>query len=661
MDFHGGADENNDHYHRLRVAQAESVVGNISLTISANIFIAASTTWLVWNSGGEATIFLWLLAMCFVGLARLIVTRAIVRAKIAQTDPDRALKILTVAAFISGLSWTPVPLFFSWHGDSNVLGFIVFVIAGVTTGAIIQSLAYWRTAVAFGTPLMVATVVMMIVAGGMFNFFLAANIALLTMMLFRASVVSERSFVQSQNVAMRTSQLAQSLAVANGEINRSSQKLEHLANSDVLTGLANRAVFNRRMAFLFDRCRQGKTQIALLLIDLDKFKLVNDTRGHNAGDMLLKTVASRLERVCDHNELAVRLGGDEFAIVLAGTNVEARATAMALDVMKQICIPFKFAGHEIVPAASVGIALAPQHAGDIDELYASADLALYRAKAEGRRRIKFFDAALKDRLDYDRALDRDLASAIEAGSLEVHFQPQIDMITNAATGFEALLRWWHPDIGAVSPPDIVKTAAKLQLSEQLTGYVADRACQFARALDVAGLPGLTVSLNMSPAEFDAYDPAKLLSGVTNRHGVDPKRIEVEITEDAILDPKKVERPIKGLRTAGFAIAVDDFGMGHSSLAHLISLRIDRLKIDRHFVTGISGTPHNQALVAAMVSVGRALDMELVLEGVETSADAETLRALGCRMGQGWLYGKAMPEKDALEWLGRHSGRSRAVA
>jgi len=415
------------------------------------------------------------------------------------------------------------------------------------------------------------------------------------------------------------------------------------------------------MEQLFDRCRRGQAEVALLLIDLDKFKTVNDTRGHSAGDALLKAVASRLATVCAPNDLAVRLGGDEFALVLSGQDLEARVNATVLDIMKRISQPIAFGGHDIVPGASIGVAFAPRHAENGDDLYACADLALYRAKMEGRRQIRFFDAALKDRLDYERALDRDLATAIDNGMLDVHFQPQVDMLRDHVTGFEALVRWWHPEIGAIAPPDIIRAAAKLQLSELLTGYVVDRACRFSRILDADGHADVKVSVNMSPAEFGAYDPVRLLSSIAARHEVDPARIEVEITEDAILDPKKVERALSGLRRAGFGIAVDDFGMGHSSLAHLISLKIDRLKIDRHFVTDISNNVHSQALVAALVSVGRALDMELVLEGVETAADAETLRLLGCRTGQGWLFGKAMAPSDAMGWLKRHTAKARAMA
>lgn len=660
MDTLGTADDN-DHFRRLRAAQAESLLGNTSLTLASNIFIATSTAWLVWNSGGTPMVFVWLAVIIAMGLARFGIYLVMSRSKMHLDKPVQALHLLTLLSLASGLSWTPVPLYFAVPGNGVISGFIVFVMAGLTMGAIIQSLAYWRVALAFGTPLMSSTVAMMLLEGDVVSSFLAINVAMLTIVLFRSSVRSEQSFAQSQNTAMRTSQLAHSLAVANGEISKTSQRLEHLANSDALTGLANRSVFNRRMEQLFERCRQGQTEVALLLIDLDKFKTINDTRGHSAGDALLKTVANRLAAACGRNELAVRLGGDEFAVVLSGPDLEARVNAVVMDIMKRIAQPLTFDGHDIVPSASVGVAFAPRHATDGDDLYACADLALYRAKLEGRRQIRFFDAALKDRLDYERAIDRDLASAITNGGLDVHFQPQVDMLEERATGFEALVRWWHPEIGAIAPPDIVKAAAKLQLSEQLTGYVADRACSFANLLGVEGHGETIVSINMSPSEFGAYDPARMLSGIASRHQVAPSRIEVEITEDAILDPRKVERALAGLRHAGFGLAVDDFGMGHSSLAHLISLKIDRLKIDRHFVTGISGNVHNQALVAALVSVGRALDMELVLEGVETAADAETLQAFGCRTGQGWLYGKAMAPAEAIEWLRRHTARMRAVA
>lgn len=661
MEIGGITAEDNDHYRRLRTAQVQGLLGNVALTLVANVFIATSTAWIIWFTGGSSSIFGWLAFICVLTTARALATLYLSRSGLYQTRPVEALRFLTVTSFVSGLSWTPVPLIFAGPADSGTEGYIIFVMAGVATGAIIQSLSYWRVAIAFGAPLMLATIAMMIIDGTTLSFILSSNVALLTLMLFRASMLSERSFVQSQNVSMRTSQLAQSLAVANGEISLSSQRLEHLANSDVLTGLANRAVFNSRMETLFERCQAGKREIALLLIDLDKFKAINDSRGHNTGDALLKTIAARLEATRGKTDLAVRLGGDEFAVVLAGADVEARATALALDIMKQIGLPFRFGGQEILPGASVGVALAPRHAADADELYACADMALYGAKSEGRKRIKFFDNALKDQLDHERALDRDLAAALDAGALDVHFQPQVDMLGDRATGFEALVRWWHPQIGAIRPPDIVKAAAKLQLSERLTGYVADRACRFAGSLTAAGHAQVVVSINMSPAEFEVYDPARMLSAVAQRHQIDPARIEVEITEDAILDPRKVERALAALRTAGFGLAVDDFGMGHSSLAHLISLKIDRLKIDRHFVSGISANPHNQALVAAMVSVGRALDMQLVLEGVETTADAETLRMLGCGTGQGWLFGKAMAPADALEWLRSRESRARAVA
>jgi len=659
MDAQSARAEDHDHYGRMRMAQAESVLGNIALTLASNIFIAATTAFVIWDTGGGLSIFYWLGFIVFFNMVRYSTFKMLTITGRHRTHPEDVLRYLTIGALVSGLAWTPIPLLFAQSGETS--GYIVFVMAGVATGAIIQSLCYWRSAIAFGAPLMAATLVMMLARGSGMDYLFASNVALLTIMLFRASVLSERAFVRSQNVAMRTTQLAQSLAVANTEINKSSHRLEHLANTDALTGLANRAVFNRRLEALFYDGGRDVRAIALLLIDLDKFKTINDTRGHHAGDAVLKAAATRLSSLCTSGDVPIRLGGDEFAVILSGRNAASRANDLARRFIDAAAEPVSFDGTEIPIGASIGIACAPEHGVDADDLYACADLALYCAKIEGRRRLKLFDCGLKGKLDYQRAIDRDLGAALENGGLDVHFQPQVDMASGRVTGFEALVRWWHPDIGAVAPPDIVSAAIKLLLSERLTTYVAERACGFIRALDRAGHADAVVSVNMSPSEFDLYSPAVMLGELARRYAINPNRIEVEITEEAILDPQKVETAFFDLSRAGFRLAVDDFGMGHSSLAHLISLKIDRLKIDRHFVTGISGSAHNQALVAALVSVGRSLDMELVLEGVETAADAETLRMLGCRIGQGWLYGKAMPEADVLTWLNQHRARAKAVA
>ena len=658
MDAQSAVVEDHDHHVRLRAAQAESVLGNIALTLASNIFIAVTTSGIIWSSTNDASILFWLAFVISLSAARFMAFERIMYLGMHRTRPDAVLKFLTVAALVSGISWVPLPLYFAGSdGD-----YIVFVMAGMATGAIMQSLSYWRSAIAFGAPLMGATLVSMLMESGtVTGYLLTLNVALLTLMLFRASVLGEGAFVRSQNVAMRTTQLAQSLAVANTEIKKSSHRLKHLADTDVLTGLANRAVFNRRMEALFSGGGRENRGIALLLIDLDKFKTINDTRGHHAGDAVLKAAGARLSALCMEGDLPIRLGGDEFAVILSGQDAASRASDLAHHFIDAAAEPVSFGGTEIPIGASIGIACAPDHAANEDDLYACADLALHCAKIEGRRRLKLFDRGLKGQLDYQRAIERDLGAALENCGLDVHFQPQVDMGRGRVTGFEALVRWWHPDIGAIAPPDIVSAATKLQLSERLTAYVAERACGFVRMLDNAGHAEAIVSVNMSPSEFDLYSPAAVLSELARRHGINPNRIEVEITEEAILDPHKVETAFFELRRAGFRLAVDDFGMGHSSLAHLISLKIDRLKVDRHFVTGISESAHNQALVAALVSVSRSLDMELVLEGVETTADAETLRMLGCRIGQGWLYGKAMPEREVMTWLDRRHARAKAVA
>jgi diguanylate cyclase (GGDEF)-like protein len=645
----GSETKDMDFADRLKVAQARIMLANITMTLIGNLFIASSIAIILGAEGGGRPVSLWLTLVLVLGCIRCATSYYLYRSKLYQTQPAKTLHIMVFLALLSGLSWTPVPLFLANLNSSSSSGYIVFVLAGTTAGAIIQNLAYWRAAIAFAAPLLAATLLMLVMQGRGIDYLIATNLLLLTVMLFRASIHGQNAFVASRITAMRAVELADSLASANSEIVQSNRQLEYVANTDALTGLANRSVFNRRMAALFGGAGPVP-EAALVLMDLDKFKVINDTRGHKAGDAVLQEAAARLLSVCGAGDLALRLGGDEFAVLLTGEDAGARACGMSKKFVDLLLEPITVAGQSIQVSSSVGIARLPGDADNAADFYSCADMALYDAKEQGHRGIKHFDSALKARLEFQRCLDRDLESAIDTGQIEVHFQPQVTLGKAEATGFEALIRWKHPEIGYVSPPEIVSAAANLRLSEKLTRHVCEASCKFIKRLDAAGHDNLLVSINVSPTDFAVYSPAEMLIEIAGAYQVSPERMEVEITEEAILDPRKVGLELGLISQAGFKLAVDDFGMGHSSLAHLMSLKIDRLKVDRSFVADISGSTHNQALVAALVSVGRSLGMDLVMEGVETAEDAETLRMLGCRIGQGWLYGKAMPENEALNWL-----------
>jgi diguanylate cyclase len=367
-------------------------------------------------------------------------------------------------------------------------------------------------------------------------------------------------------------------------------------------------------------------------------------------------VADALRATCHPDDLAVRLGGDEFVVVIQGDDVADRAFVLAERLTAAMRLPLTIGSSPLSISCSVGIAVQADGESNMDDLLARADVALYRAKDDGRACIRVFDAQMHGELALQRCIDLDLPQALAKGELTVEFQPQVVMATRQPIGFEALLRWKHPQAGMIPPPDIVNAAIRLRLLDQLTGFVGERACAFLSTLDRRAFPPVKVAVNVSPREFAMHSPAGLLKDVADRYGIDPRRIEIEITEEALFDPKHCARELQRAKEYGFALAIDDFGVGHSSIANLMTVEIDTIKIDRSFVHGITASRQNQQLVAAIVAVALPLGHKIFAEGVETEEEAEALRLLGCSYGQGWLYGRPMPQDAAIAWLERNTGR-----
>jgi EAL domain-containing protein (putative c-di-GMP-specific phosphodiesterase class I) len=266
-----------------------------------------------------------------------------------------------------------------------------------------------------------------------------------------------------------------------------------------------------------------------------------------------------------------------------------------------------------------------------------------------------FDAQMQSELALQRCIDHDLPQALLRGDLHLEFQPQVAMATREVIGFEALLRWRHPQAGLIPPPDIVRAAFRLRLSGQLTGFVGERACAFLNALDKSRATPIKVAVNVSPREFSIHSPAGILKQLADKHGVDPARIEIEITEEALFDPKHCARELQRIDEYGFGLAIDDFGVGHSSISNLMTVELDTIKIDRSFIHGITANRQNQQLVAAIAAVALPLGHRIIAEGVETEQEAQLLRMLGCSYAQGWLYGRPMPQTEAIAWLARNAG------
>ncbi|WP_313192924.1 putative bifunctional diguanylate cyclase/phosphodiesterase [Shinella zoogloeoides] len=641
-------------------AQALSVLDGIVLSLTANSFIAATTAAVLWLDGPAFGILLWLAAVLAINLARYVAVRIVRRVNCAVERPERALGVLSFGALGGGLAWSLPPFIGAAHGANGLNPYLIFIICGICAGSLMQSTAYARTALLFAGPPLAAAFASLLFAGTTEAFVIAADALLLAVMMLRASQFSEASFIRSQMDRLKAVALAASLSDANAEIRQSYHQLASLANRDPLTGLGNRALFNERLRNLLTSGLPADT-LALLAIDLDRFKAINDTMGHGAGDAVLVEIASRLVSLTGPTDLVVRLGGDEFAVIVEGEKAEARGRAIGDGIVRLAGDPILIGERPITVGASAGLALYPQHGDTADNLFASADIALYAAKEGGRRRLGLFNPVLKARIEHQRLIEATLTDAIEQRQLQVVFQPQVELATGAVTGFEALLRWTHPELGAVAPPDIVRAAQALHISTALTGYVATRAAEFLRTLPRLGLPQAAVAVNVSPREFSGDTLSRLLTGIAQEHEVSPGLMEIEITEEATLDTQAAGAELARLEAAGFRLAVDDFGMGHSSLAYLVSLHIGRLKIDRSFVSGIATSRENQALISALIGIGRALSIDIVVEGVEKEEEAEILRMLGCRHAQGYLFARPMPAAEIPRWLNEHAARNRPLA
>ncbi|MDO9419004.1 putative bifunctional diguanylate cyclase/phosphodiesterase [Pararhizobium sp.] len=635
---------------QIRVAQALSVMEGIVLTLLSNCFIALTTVAVLWMYEPGTDLFVWLAGVLAVNIVRLTVAFRLKKLALSETQPEFTLLILSVGAFASGCLWGVAPFLTSGLGLDGANAYVIFIIVGLSAGALMQNTAYSRTAVLFGGPPLVATLILLIEKWSMLSGVIALDVVLLAVMMVRSSQMCEAAFIRSQEDRLGAVSLAGSLSDANRKISLSNTQLETLANLDALTGLGNRALFNTHLKALVEEQETSPRAVALLIVDLDRFKTINDTMGHGAGDTVLVEIGRRLSAIAGPNDIIVRLGGDEFAVIVDGDEVEERAERIGAGILASAQDPILVYGRPTIVGSSVGLAFFPAHGRTAEELFASADIALYAAKEAGRRRLSVFTPCLKAQIDRHRLLETSLPGAIDGGEIRVFFQPQVALVDGNVIGFEALLRWTHPTLGVISPPEVVMAAHTMHLSEKLTLHIACAAAALIERLPGLGLGEVSVAINVSPREFSSYSLSDMLATVRDRYGIDPARLEVEITEEATLDATIAGEELAKLEQAGYRLAVDDFGMGHSSLAYLVSLRIDRLKIDRSFVTGIAGSRQNQALIAALIGIGHALEIDIVVEGVETAEEAEILRILGCRVVQGYHYGRPMPVEDLPAWL-----------
>jgi diguanylate cyclase (GGDEF)-like protein len=419
-------------------------------------------------------------------------------------------------------------------------------------------------------------------------------------------------------------------------------QIRFLAMHDSLTGLPNRVQLRQHLDRAIARGKRHNQLLAVMGLDLDRFKSINDTLGHATGDALLAEVAARLRENVRETDLVGRLGGDEFAIVAEDLETPDDAVRLARRICTALAEPYRVNGHEVTSSASVGIALGPAE-GEADVLMKNADLALYRAKQDGRNTFRFFEPAMDAALQRRQRLEHDLRQALRKNELSIDYQPQFDLETGRLSGYEALVRWWHPTEGDIPPTTFVPIAEETGLIAPLGEWILHTSCAYATTWPA----DTTLAVNLSPAQFKTQDVVALVSRVLAETGLEPHRLELEITEGILLQNTEIVLDaLKRLDKLGVSIAMDDFGTGYSSLSYLTKFPVRKIKIDRSFIDTLGQSPQTSAIVSSIVGLGQSLKVTITAEGVETEDQAEILKQWGCDQVQGFFYGK--PDADVPE-------------
>jgi diguanylate cyclase (GGDEF)-like protein/PAS domain S-box-containing protein len=423
------------------------------------------------------------------------------------------------------------------------------------------------------------------------------------------------------------------------------RKIQFLAHYDVLTGLPNRVLFNDRLSSALAMSQRSGNRAALLCLDLDGFKMVNDGLGHPAGDRLLVAVGRRLSAELREVDTAARLGGDEFAIVQPLADQPGSAAALARRLVDRLGEPFDLDGHQVRVGASIGVALFPDDASTAEILLRNADLALFRAKQEGRGTFCCFEPEMDQQLRHRRLLEQDLRHALDRGELEVHYQKLCDANSLAVLGYEALCRWRHPTRGWIAPSEFIPIAEESGLIIRLGRFVLEAACAEAAAWSKP----LTISINVSPAQFVQQDLVAMVAEVLRAARLAPEKLELEITEGVLIgNTERALKVLRGFQNLGVRISLDDFGTGYSSLAYLRQFQFDAIKIDRSFVQGLCTDKESATIVRSIVALCRSLDLRVTAEGVETPEQLARLREYGCNVVQGYLLGRPAAVTSDLE-------------
>ena len=434
------------------------------------------------------------------------------------------------------------------------------------------------------------------------------------------------------------------------------QRIQYLATHDDLTGLPNRTMFSTVLNMALNSAQRYQRKFALVFIDLDRFKVINDTLGHEAGDELLRRVASRLKGCLRASDLVARMGGDEFVVLVQEITETEQAAAVAQKILLAINQPLELMRQECRVTASVGVSLYPTDAQDELTLMKNADLAMYLAKEEGKNNYQFFSPSIKAQSVERLALEAGLRHALERDELFLHYQAKLDLHTGRITGAEALLRWRHPELGMVSPAQFIPLAEETGLIVPIGLWVLRTACRQAMAWQRAGLPPLCIAVNLSPRQFNDEHLLRDIQGALDETGLAPEHLELEITEGMVMqDSQRAARILAAIKSLGVMLAIDDFGTGYSSLAQIKRFPFDTIKVDRSFIRNLPQDTEDKAITQAIIAIAKTLSLTVVAEGVETAEQEAFLREHACDQTQGYYFCKPIAAEDFAALLSRHVG------
>lgn len=457
---------------------------------------------------------------------------------------------------------------------------------------------------------------------------------------------------QNERIVRRQVETLEQVITARTEgLEAANKQLRHLATHDTLTGLPNRVLMDDRLSQAIAHADRHGESFAVLWLDLDRFKLVNDSLGHRAGDELLKEVAQRLKGVVRSIDTVARLGGDEFVLIVSPDRQRDVAQQLAGRLIEVMEAPVRVAGVEIHTSPSIGIAFYPNDGATIETLLAHADAAMYCAKQRGRNNFQCFTPGMNTATQEKVKLESDLHTALERKQFELHYQPKVNISTGAVHGAEALLRWRHPVRGLIPPGEFIPIAEDCGLIGTIGAWVVREACRQARAWQLQGLPPLRVAVNLSPSQFRQGDIGSIIRDALDQAGLEARFLEVELTESAVMsDPEESISILEKLSEMGVLVSVDDFGTGYSSMSYLRRFPIDKLKVDRSFISEVMSRPEDASIVRAIVSLAHSLKLKVVAEGVESMEQLEFLKTLGCDQYQGYHYSPALPASQFEELI-----------